>query len=487
MHSVVKTSSGELRGRTADGVTAFLGVPYAAAPFGPRRFREPAPVTPWEGVRDALEHGPTAPAPGYPLPFSALLPVVRVPGEEILNVNVWTPDPTASGLPVMVWIHGGAFVNGSNSIPSYDGSAFARDGVVLVSVNYRLGAEGFLHLPDAPPNRGLLDQVAALRWVRDNIAAFGGDPDAVTVFGESAGGMSVGALLAMPSAAGLFHRAILQSGAGHHALSAATAAKVAGYMAEEVGVAPTVEGFAGVEPARLVAAQQALSAQSATTPDPARWREITLNSMVFEPVVDGEVLPVLPIEAVAAGASADVEVLVGSNRDEHRFFLVPTGAVDSVTDAAIAAVVGAYRLPAGAVEAYRAERPDTPDGLVLADLMSDWFFRIPAVRLAEAHGRAHVYEFDWTTPVLDGRLGSCHALEIGFVFDTLAAGSDLSGGAPPQALADAMHAAWVAFARTGDPGWPRYAEGRAVRRFGDVVETLTDPRGDLRELWAGVR
>lgn len=487
MHSVVKTSSGELRGRTADGVTAFLGVPYAAAPFGPHRFREPAPVTPWEGVRDALEHGPTAPAPGYPLPFSALLPVVRVPGEEILNVNVWTPDPSASGLPVMVWIHGGAFVNGSNSIPSYDGSAFARDGVVLVSVNYRLGAEGFLHLPDAPPNRGLLDQVAALRWVRDNIAAFGGDPDAVTVFGESAGGMSVGALLAMPSAAGLFRRAILQSGAGHHALTPATASKVAGYMAEEVGVAPTTDGFAGVEPARLVAAQQALSAQSATRPDPARWGEITLNSMVFEPVVDGEVLPALPIEAVAAGASADVELLAGSNRDEHRFFLVPTGAVDGVSDAAIAAIAGAYRLPAGAVEAYRAERPGTPDGLVLADIMSDWFFRIPTVRLAEAHGRAHVYEFDWTTPVLDGRLGSCHALEIGFVFDTLAAGSDLSGGAPPQPLADAMHAAWVAFARTGDPGWPPYAEGRAVRRFGDEVETLTDPRGALRELWAGIR
>ncbi|GAA3232049.1 carboxylesterase family protein [Pseudonocardia petroleophila] len=487
MHSVVKTLSGEVRGNATSGVTAFLGIPYAAAPFGPLRFREPAPVEPWEGVRDALEHGPTAPAPGYPAPFSDLLPVVRVPGEEILNLNVWTPDPAASGLPVMVWIHGGAFVNGSNSIPVYDGSAFARDGVVLVSVNYRLGAEGFLHLPDAPANRGLLDQVAALRWVRDNIAAFGGDPDAVTVFGESAGGMSVGALLAMPSARGLFRRAILQSGAAHHALSAATASKVAGYLAEEVGVEPTVAGFAGAEPARLVAGQQALSAQSATRPDPGRWGEITLNSMVFEPVVDGEVLPALPIEAIAAGASADVDVLVGSNRDEHRFFLVPTGAADQVTEAAVALVAGAYRLPAGAVDAYRAERPDSPPGLVLADLMGDWFFRIPAVRLAEANGRAHVYEFDWVTPVLDGRLGSCHALEIGFVFDTLAAASDLGGGDPPQELADAMHAAWVAFARTGDPGWPPYAQDRAVRRFGDVVETRTDPRGGLRELWDGIR
>ncbi|MDN5929724.1 MAG: carboxylesterase family protein, partial [Pseudonocardia sp.] len=398
----------------------------------------------------------------------------------------------ATGLPVMVWIHGGAFVNGSNSIASYDGTAFARDGVVLVTVNYRLGAEGFLHLPDAPPNRGLLDQVAALRWVRDNIAAFGGDPDAVTVFGESAGALSVGTLLAMPSAAGLFRRAILQSGAAHHALTAATASKVAGYVAEEVGVEPTRDAFAAVPGARLVTAQQALSAQASTQPDPARWGEITLDSMIFEPVVDGEVLPALPIDAIAAGASADVEILVGTNRDEHRFFLVPTGAADQVTDAVLDAVAGAYRLPEGAVDRYRAQRPEASPGLVLADVMGDWFFRIPALRLAEAHGRAHVYEFDWVAGVLDGRLGSCHAAEIGFVFDTLAASSGLAGGAPPQDLADAMHRAWVAFATDGDPGWPRYGADRRVRRFGEVVDgervgTQTDPRGATREVWAGIR
>ncbi|PUA80886.1 carboxylesterase/lipase family protein [Nocardioides currus] len=487
MHATVKTLSGEVRGRTRDGVTSFLGIPYAAAPVGPRRFAEPAPVTAWDGVRDALEHGPTAPAPGYTPPFDALLPVVTVPGEEILNLSVWTPDPGTTGLPVMVWLHGGAFVNGSSSIETYDGSAFARDGIVLVGVNYRLGAEGFLHLPDAPANRGLLDQVAALRWVRDNIAAFGGDPDAVTVFGESAGGMSVGALLAMPSAAGLFRRAILQSGAGHHALRVDTAAKVAGHMAEEVGVDATRSGFATVPAERLVEAQRRLSLQATSQPDPVRWGEITLNSMIFEPVVDGEVLPALPIEAIAAGASADVEILVGSNRDEHRFFLVPPGTVDLVTEASLAAVAGAYRLPGGAVEAYRTQQPGATSGLVLADIMGDWFFRIPAVRLAEAHGGAHVYEFDWVTPVLDGRLGSCHAVELGFVFDTLAASTMLSGSDAPQELADAVHAAWVAFATTGDPGWPRYGDDRQVRRFGDEVETLTDPRGATRELWGGIR
>ncbi|WP_300013512.1 carboxylesterase/lipase family protein [Pseudonocardia sp.] len=481
MHSQVKTLSGEVRGRTVGGVTSFLGIPYAAAPFGAGRFRPPGPVTPWDGVRDALEHGPTAPAPGYPPPFSDLLPVVTIPGEECLNVNVWTPDPGAAGLPVMVWIHGGAFVNGSNSIPVYDGTAFARDGVVLVGVNYRLGAEGFLLLPDGTPNLGLLDQVAALTWVRDNIAAFGGDPGNVTVFGESAGAMSVGALLAMPSAAGLFRRAILQSGAAHHTLTPATATKVAGYVADEVGAQPSVASLSTVSPERLVAAQQALALQLAQAPDPGRWGEITANQMMFEPVVDGEVLPVPPTRA----ANPDVDVMIGTNCDEHRFFLVPPGGLDRVTDERLEAVAAAYRLPAGALGHYRALH-DNP-GLVLADVMTDWFFRLPALRLAEAHGRAHVYEFDWVTPVLGGRLGSCHALELGFVFDTLAAGTMLSGDDAPQALADAMHAAWVGFARTGDPGWEPYGEARRVRRFGDVIETQTDPRGAIRELWAGIR
>jgi para-nitrobenzyl esterase len=484
MLPVVKTAAGEIRGRAADGVRRFLGVPYAAAPFGPHRFRPPAPVPNWDDVREAAEHGPTAPAPGYAPPFDVLLPAPVVPGQECLNVDVWAPED-ADSAPVMVWIHGGAFVNGSNSVPVYDGTAFARDGVVLVGVNYRLGAEGFLLLPGGTPNLGLLDQVAALRWVRENIAAFGGDPDNVTVFGESAGAMSIGALLAMPAAEGLIRRAILQSGAGHHAVSAATAARVAGYVAEHLGV--PVDELAQVEPERLVQAQRALSAQVASTPDPARWGEIAANSMVFEPVVDGVVLPDLPIRRVAAGASAGVDLLVGSNRDEHRLFLVPPGTTETVTEPVLAAVAAGYGLPAGALDDYRASMPGASPGMLLADVMSDWFFRIPAVRLAEAHGRTHVYEFDWASPMFDGRMGACHALELGFVFDTLAASAALVGDAPPQAIADAMHSAWVAFAATGDPGWERYGEQRNVRRFGDAVETVSDPRGGIREHWAEIR
>ncbi len=489
---VVKTRQGEVRGRgsgSADDVLAFLGIPYAAAPSGSNRFRPPAAAPAWEGVRDAVEFGPTAPGPGYPPPFDVLLPEPSRPGDDYLNLNVWTPDPGGSGLPVMVWIHGGAFVSGSSAVPIYDGARFARDGVVFVSLNYRLGADGFALLPDATPNRGLLDQVAALRWVQDNIVAFGGDPDNVTVFGESAGGMSVGTLLAMPRAEGLFRRAILQSGAAHHVLSPATASRVAGYLAEQFGVAATRESLAAIPPADLVRAQRALAAQFQAAPDPAKWGEIVANLMIFEPVVDGDVLPGPPIERVAAGTSAGIDILVGANRDEHRLFLVPTGVADTITDAALAAVVAGYRLPPGALDRYRAARPDAVPGVLLADVMTDFFYRLPAVRLAEAHPGTHLYEFDWTSPAYGGRLGSCHALELPFVFDTLDVpeAEALVGEAPPQRLADAMHRAWVGFAATGDPGWPAYGDTRTVRRFGATTETVDDPRGELRELWAGIR
>jgi para-nitrobenzyl esterase len=302
--STVRTTSGAVRGSSRDGVHAFLGIPYAAPPFGPRRFAAPQPPEPWDGVRAATAYGPTVPKPPYAPPYDVLLPEPVVPGEDCLNLNVWTPDPGASGLPVFVWIHGGAFVNGSGGVAVYDGATFARDGVVCVTINYRLGVDGFLQFADdGPANRGLLDQVAALRWVQENIAAFGGDPARVTVGGESAGGMSIGALLAMPSAQGLFTQAVLQSGAGHHALSATTATRIGGYVAERLGLPAEREALAGVPLDELVAAQQAVARDAATVPDPARWGEVTTNLMAFEPVVDGEVLPDLPIRRIAAGSA----------------------------------------------------------------------------------------------------------------------------------------------------------------------------------------
>jgi para-nitrobenzyl esterase len=493
---VVHTGAGSVEGAESDGVVAFLGIPYAADPYGPRRFTAPAPVAAWEGVRPATTYGPTALKNGYPAPLDRLLPEPAIDGEVCLNLNVWTPDPGSSGLPVLVWIHGGAFLYGSGAVPDYAGDSFARHGVVTVTCNYRLGIDGFAWLEGAPPNRGLLDQVAALRWVRDNIAAFGGDPDRVTVAGESAGAMSVTTLLAMPSAAGLFHRVIAQSGAGHHALPEGTARRITGYLAEKLGVAPTAVAMAGVPFDQLLNAQADLAAGPQRDPDPARWGEAATNVMVFEPIIDGEVLPGLPIDVIAGGGGAEVDLLVGINRDEQRLFVVPLGLLEVIDDNLVALAAAGWSVPAGAVDRYRASRPGQLPGEVLCDLGTDWFFRIPAIRLAEARterrGRTYAYEFAWATSAFDGKLGACHALEIPFVFDHL----DQEGGpslfAPgeelPRHLADTVHSAWVGFVTDGDPGWVPYdLLRRPTMTFATASKVVDDPRGDERALWEGHR
>jgi len=489
MESVVGTVYGKVCGQVSDGVAAFKGIPYAAPPFGPNRLRPPVRPQAWDGVRDATAYGPTAPKPPYPPPYDGLLPEPVIAGDDCLNLNVWTPDPGAAGLPVMVWIHGGAFVNGSGAVPDYAGDRFARDGVVCVTINYRLGCDGFLLLDDATPNRGLLDQIAALEWVQENIAAFGGDPGQVTIFGESAGAMSVATLLSMPRAAGLFRRAIPQSGAGHHALPAETARLVTAELARRLGVAPTLAEVAAVPVDRLVATQFQLSGDLAMNPDPGRWREVSANAMAFEPVVDGEILPARPIDGIAAGNGRGVDLLVGTNRDENRLFLEPTGVAAMIDDASLALVAGGLGLDAAGLALYRSGASSAGDAL--SDVMTDWFFRIPAIRLAEQHqGEAHMYEFAWPTPVLGGRLGACHALEIGFVFDTLdvEGGDVLYGSSPPAELAATMHRAWVDFARSGRPGWDAYdRDTRATMTF-DVDSTLVrDPRSEQRVLWDGIR
>ncbi|MBL1086936.1 carboxylesterase/lipase family protein [Streptomyces actinomycinicus] len=498
MRPVLATAHGLVRG-TADpsGTASFKNIPYAAAPTGPLRFAPPHPPVPWDGIRDAGAYGPTAPQAPYAPPMDRLLPETLIPGEDFLNLNVWTPDP-AGRLPVLVWLHGGAFTNGSGSLTGYDGTAFARDGVVLVTLNYRLGAEGFLHLGPGDTvraNLGLLDQIAALEWVRDNITSFGGDPDRVTVAGQSAGAMSIGALLAMPAAKGLFRRAALQSGAAHHTLSAASAVLVAARLAAILGVPPTRPDLAAVPVERLLAAQSRLRGEIAARPDPALWGEAAFNLMPFEPVVDHDTLPRAPMDAIAEGGAAGVDVLAGWTSDEFRLFTAPSGLDGLVTGDLLERTATGYGLPPGrGVAAYRAAFPGASRGELFAQLATDWFYRVPALRLAEAqaaHGaRTFVYEFAWPSPAFDGALGACHALDVPFVFGNLAdpAFAPLLGDAPPPALAETMHAAWVSFATTGDPGWPAYrAPGRAVRYFADVPITAPDPRTGLRTLWDGLR
>jgi len=517
MDAVVKTVNGVLQGSVVDGVCAFLGVPYAAPPFGANRLRGPQSVEPWSGVRDAVRLGPeppqvAPPATGGPSSGAtedwrdiagAFAAVDRAAtSEDCLNLNIWTPDPGAAGLPVMVWVQGGMFELSSTA--AYDGAHFARDGVVCVVINWRPGAEGFLYLGDGIANLGLLDQVAALEWVHDNIAAFGGDPGNVTVFGESAGAMSIGTLLAMPRAEGLFHRAVLQSGAAHHVTPADDALRIARHLADTLGVAPTREAIAAVGVQRLLAAQAELKAQLLTDPDPDRWGQAVVTStMPWQPVLDGLVLPRPPIELIAAGSGRHVDVLVGTNTDDWRLWLMVSGAIGQITDEILTGPVrvhgyqclAAYGLaPGAALAAYRQRYPHASPGDLLASVQTDWWMRIPAIRLADAHAGSsttsgtYMYEFAWASP----GLGAVHALEVPFVFDTARPDAPLFGpllgNDPPQELARTMHAAWIAFASTGDPGWPRYdLDDRATMRFDTTAEVLRDPRSWERAIWEGVR
>ena len=270
-----------------------------------------------------------------------------IPGEDCLNLNVWTPDPGATGLPVLVWIHGGSFMNGSGSVGAYDGAAFARDGVVCVTINYRLAAEGFLFLDDGVANLGLLDQLAALRWVQGNIAAFGGDPARVTVAGESAGAMSITTLLSMPLSEGLFSQAIAQSGAGAHTLTRDEGLMVSGYLADALGVPADRDSIKAVPLEKLVQAASDLVVEVQTAPDPAKWGQLALSLLPFAPTVDGTVLPEAPLPAIAAGQGGDVRLLIGSNRDEARLFFVAASTMDLIDDAMLEATAGAYGLSAG--------------------------------------------------------------------------------------------------------------------------------------------
>jgi len=494
-HPVVRLRDGVVRGRVDAGVAAFLGIPYAAPPFGANRMLPPQPVPGWAGERDASAFGPTAPKGDYPPQYVPLFPEVVIPGEDCLNLNVWTPDAGAGGLPVLVWIHGGSFMNGSGSVGAYDGAAFARDGVVCVTINYRLAAEGFLFLGDGIANLGLLDQLAALRWVQENIAAFGGDPGRVTVAGESAGAMSVTTLLSMPLASGLFGQAIAQSGAGAHTLTEDEGRMVGGYLAEALGVPADRDSIRAVPLEKLVQAASDLVVEVQTTPDPARWGRLTLSLLPFAPVVDGSVLPAAPMDSFAAGQGGNVPLLIGSNRDEARLFLVAANTIDLIDEPTLTAVAGAYGLPAAALAVYRGNRPGSSPGDLLAAVISDWFFRMPPIRVAETRaasgaGDTWMYRFDHPEPEDNHGFGACHAAEIPFVFDTATRPElrPLIGDAPSPAVADQAHRVWVDFISRGDPGWARYdVEQRTTGLLSDTVTAADDPDGAERALWDDIR
>ena len=485
----VRVVAGTVRGGREAGVAVFRGIPFAEPPVGPLRFAAPRAVRRWDGVRAALSYGP-------PPPQGGAFGMDALSGDEAaddwLTVNVWSPDPGPdAGLPVMVWIQGGGYVIGMSGLPEYDGGRLARDGgVVLVTFNYRVGLEGFGQFDGAPANRGLLDQVAALEWVRDNIRAFGGDPARVTVFGESAGAGSVAALLAMPGAAGLFGRAVAQSVPGTF-FSPELAADIAGRCAAELGLRPTVADLTTVAPARLSAAGDAVGAKTARWAE--RWGRPAYRSIPFSPVVDGDTLPVTPWQALADGAGRDIDLLVGHTRHEQRLFTALEGLLGQVTEEQAATALRVFAPGPDGERRYRAGFPAAGPDELYELVHSDWLFRMPSLHLAEAQiaagGRAHVYELTWPAPGLGGAFGACHGLDVPLVFGNLDRGQPaaLIGAGPPaeaEALSAGMRAAWTAFAAHGDPGWPGYdAAQRRVQLFDTRPVVTAYPEETSRLIW----
>jgi para-nitrobenzyl esterase len=492
---------GRLRGAWAQGVRVFRGVRYAKAPVGERRFAAPVPEAPWSGERDAVDTAPMAPQ----LSRQARPGDAALGDADCLRVNIWAPpqSPGASW-PVMVWVHGGGFFRGSASEPLYDGASFARQGVVLVSLQYRLGVDGFLHFEgdgvgaggDAPwpANRGLLDQLAALRWVKENIAAWGGDAGRITVFGQSAGAGALACLLGMPETEGLFQRAILQS-PSIACQSLTEAATVRRAIAHLVGVAPEGTSWAEVPTPQLLHAVHRLAAEPALRLQHGLGQK---NFFPLRPVVDGHILVAPPLQALKARWSTqapNLQLLVGCNAQEMRLYHVPGGAIDRVTEDEVERFASDVGLPSGAVDCVRTCLPaaQRSPGEVLSALQSDYYYRIPSLRIADLAARhctsAHRYEFQWASPQWHGRLGAAHGVELPFVFGNLhtAQGAEFTGPHPPAHLAQAMHQNWARFAATGEPGWRPYAASEPwVQTFGHELSSQVYREPDRFSVWEGL-
>ena len=492
---MVDTRSGKLMGQQLEGCVAFRGVPYGAPTGGANRFRPPQPRAPWPGVRDATQFGNISPQPSGPIIPEEIDSEAHEPqGEDCLLLNVWTPAVGPGRRPVMVWFHGGGYAVGGGSAPWYRGERLAsRHDVVMVSINHRLSVFGFLYLGDLNPafadvaNVGMLDCVAALQWVQGNIAAFGGDPGNVTIFGESGGAGKVSCLMGMPAAKGLFHRAVAESGGALKLGRPEQATATAKAVLDKLGIAPS-------DTARL---------QSVPFEDIVKAIPGGFSS--FGPIVDGRSIPRDPFGPTAPEVSADVPFLTGSNLTESTFFL--DTPLDPLSEDELHAHVKDYCHVDDAtaqqlVALYREEHPSRDNVFLYQLISSEYWMRTTVLAQAElkaALGRApaYVYQFNRLSPARDGKLHCPHGSEIPYVFDNIASAKEVTGNSPvAQVLADKMSAAWVAFARHGDPNmggadlpyWQPYSAGsRAVMSLDDECRLDIDPDGRARAAVAAIK
>ncbi len=503
--AVVTTKSGKLEGSYENGLYIFKGIPYAAPPIGELRWMPPQPVKPWQGVRKADKFGPIAPQnlmPAGPLPMPR---EVEPQSEDCLFLNIWTPALDNKKRPVMLWIHGGAFVNGSGSSVSYNTGSLAKRGdIVEITINYRLGYLGFLRLKDvtggkipSTGNEGLLDQVAALKWVKENIAAFGGDPKNVTVFGESAGGMSIGCLLAMPAAKGLFQKAICESGVGSTSVTLERANMIGGQFLKVLGAnKENAESLRALSMEKILGADMPLKVSVAAPGE-------SLRSTVTAPVIDGDLIPDVTNKMARKGSARGIPVIIGTNLDEWKLFAMMQPGSSQMDEAALRMRLGAMVSPeygAALIDPYRkalVKRGVDPTPFeIFSAIQTDSMFRMPSIELVEAQRdnrtKAYNYLFDWPSPVMNGILGACHALEIGFVHGTY--NKSFHGSGPEaEKLSRCMQDAWLAFARTGDPScaslgrWTEYGKNRMTMILGKNCRAEEAPYEDERNAWANVK
>ncbi|MCA1219640.1 carboxylesterase/lipase family protein [Streptomyces sp. 8L] len=478
---LVTTTSGVVAGKVREGVVSFKGIPYAAEPYGDNRFKPPRPPRPWDGVLEAFEFGPCAPQPPT---YSLVDATPLYPWEtDCLSLNVYTPDAGAARLPVMVWVHAGGYSSGGASTPRADGSVFAREGVVVVAMNYRLGVDGFLSLPGGTTNAGMLDVVAALRWVRDNIAAFGGDPDAVTVFGNSSGSAIIAAIAKTVAGEGLIHRAILQSPCPTLVAEADEGREVAERVLADMNIGTDLRDIPLKE--LLGRRHRALDVRFR---DAARWHPYTYWFSPYMPVVDGTLFT---DSALSERIPASVDLLIGTNRDESRYFLMRNGQFTSATEQDVLDARKAYDVPDECRAAADSLYGHLPIGEQLAETVTNWIWRGPTIELTKLHaesgGNTFAYEFAWQeSPAFDGCYGAAHFLEVPFLFDQLddPAFAPQVGPDAPADLGRALRRSWVQFATTGDAGWPRYDdESRSVMIFDSSRRVERDPREYHRAAW----
>ena len=477
---IIETQYGMIQGFQQNDVNVFKGIPYASDPFTTEnRFKEPQPVSSWKGVRSCIDDSPVI-QPGRTTPTS----LVGETGD--LTLNIWSPVKIKGALPVMVWIPGGAWIREDADEAVYDGSRFAQKGVILVTVNYRVGVDGFMHFDNYPDNRGLLDQIAAMKWVKENISNFGGDPNNITLFGQSAGAGSVAIHLGNPETYDLFQKAILQS-PPVQTLSIKDAERIRDVFAHNLAISPDPDSISKVPFDVLVNNILTIGQQ---LKDYDKWGKIALRGTVFLPVIDGKIIKKDPLENIKNN-HPQKPIIVGSTDYESRLYLVPDNSINRIKKEDVVKTIKEMGLPESAYGIYKKYNVHKSDGDLYVALLSDYTFRMPAFDIAQMSKNVAptwYYNFSWSSPAYDNKLGAAHFVDVPFVFDTIRTkeAQFFVGNQPPENLAQEMNDAWVSFAKTGEPGWEKCSQSHCdIKTFSVDNAKYRTQEKEIEQLWHG--